>query len=88
MITIGWKEAGVPLADMVKATGRFIDLMSKWLARLKCGTAWLYVHENGTSKGWHCHLLVHVPAERVKALTGLVKRWLRLITPYHRQSSV
>src|SRR3546814_3636092 len=33
MISIHWQAAGVPLAVMAKATGRFTDLMAKALAR-------------------------------------------------------
>ena len=79
MISIHWQAAGVPLAGMAKATGRFIDLMAKALAR-HGGTAWLWVHENCGPKGGHCHLLAHVPAEHVKRLTGLQRGWLRRIT--------
>lgn len=84
MITIHWEAAGVPLALMAKATGRFVDLMSKALARHGTRAAWLWTHENGTGKGWHCHLLAHVPAGLVSMLTGLQRRWLRRITgrPY------
>ncbi len=84
MITIHWQAAGVALADMVKATGRFIDLLTKALARNKAKTAWLWTLENGDRKGGHCHLLVHVPAALVSLLTRLQKGWLRQITgkPY------
>ncbi|MBK9589413.1 MAG: hypothetical protein IPO50_13135 [Sphingomonadales bacterium] len=69
---------------MAKATGRFIDLLTRWLARNGHRTAWLWVHENGPHKGGHCHMLAHVPAGCVKDLTGKSKRWLRTITgnPY------
>lgn len=84
MISIHWEAAGVPLAGMAKATGRFTDLMAKTLARYGTRTAWLWVHENGDGKGGHCHLLAHVPADRVSSLTGLQRGWLRRITgkPY------
>jgi hypothetical protein len=84
MITIHWEAAGVPLAGMAKATGRFTGLLAKTFARHDCETAWLWVHENGHGKGGHCHLLVHVPATLVPRLTGLQRGWLRLITgrPY------
>jgi hypothetical protein len=87
MITIHWKAAGVALADMVKATGHFLDLLTKLLSRHKHRTAWLWVHENGDKKGWHCHMLVHVPAALVSRLTGLQKGWLRIITgrPYKKK---
>ena len=65
MITIHWQAAGVGLADMVKATGRFLDLLTKALARHKSKTAWLWTLENGDRKGGHCHLLIHVPAALV-----------------------
>ena len=80
MITIHWQAAGVALADMVKATGRFLDLLTKALARHKSKTAWLWTLENGDRKGGHCHLLVHVPAALVSVLTRLQKGWLKRIT--------
>ena len=88
MISIHWQAAGVPLAGMAKATGRFTDLMAKALARHGSGTAWLWTHENvpgnGHDKGGHCHLLAHVPADLVAVVTALQRRWLRRITgqPY------
>ena len=84
MITIHWQAAGVPLAKMVKATGRFTDLMAKALARYGYRTAWLWAHENCGPKGGHCHLLTHVPAHLVPRLTALQRGWLRRITdrPY------
>ncbi len=87
MITIHWQAAGVAFFDMVKATGRFLDILTKWLSRRGYCTAWLWVHENGDGKGWHCHLLAHVPATLVSRLTGLLKCWLRRITgkPYKKK---
>jgi hypothetical protein len=87
MITIHWQAAGVALADMVRATGRFLDLLTKALARRKTKTAWLWILENGDRKGGHCHLLVHVPAALVSLLTRLQKGWLRRITgkPYRKR---
>lgn len=84
MITIHWKAAGVPLAGMAAATGSFVDSLTRWLSRRGHRTAWLWVHENAGDKGWHCHLLAHVPADLVKPLVGAQKRWLRRITgrPY------
>lgn len=88
MISIHWQAAGVPLAGMAKATGRFTDLLTKALARHGSGTAWLWTHENvpgnGHDKGGHCHLLAHVPADLVSRLTALQRGWLRRITgqPY------
>lgn len=84
MISIHWEAAGVSLVGMAKATGRFIDLLTKALARKGARTSWLWVHENGDRKGGHCHLLAHVPADLVPILTRLQKRWLRGITdkPY------
>ncbi|MBA4308076.1 MAG: hypothetical protein C0429_15200 [Sphingopyxis sp.] len=88
MISIHWQAAGVPLAGMAKATGRFTDLMAKALARHGSGTAWLWVHENvpgnGDDKGGHCHLLIYAPADLVSRLTALQRGWLRRITgqPY------
>ncbi|UNK80071.1 hypothetical protein MNQ96_02975 [Sphingopyxis granuli] len=92
MISIHWQAAGLPLAGMAKATGRFTDLMAKALARHGSGTAWLWVHENvpGNShdKGGHCHLLAHVPADLVSRLTALQRGWLRRITGQPYQARV
>jgi hypothetical protein len=88
MITIHWEGAKVPLAGMVKATGRFTDLMAKALARHGSATSWIWMHENvpgiGHHKGGHCHMLAHVPAALVPVVTGLQRGWLRRITgqPY------
>lgn len=88
MISLHWQAAGVPLADMAKATGRFTDLLTKALTRHGAGTAWLWVHENsdgkshdrGHDKGGHCHLLAHIPADLVARITALQRRWLHQIS--------
>ncbi|TIL42790.1 hypothetical protein [Mesorhizobium sp.] len=84
MVSIHWEAAGVPLAGMANATGRYTDLMAKALARHGSRSAWIWTHENGDGKGGHCHLLAHVPADLVAVLTGLQRGWLRRITgqPY------
>tara|TARA_R110002012_G_scaffold138444_5_gene293671 strand:- start:900 stop:1466 length:567 start_codon:yes stop_codon:yes gene_type:complete len=85
MVTIHWQTAGVPLKATARATGRFVDLMSKTISRQGGGgTAWIWVHENGDQKGAHCHLLAHVPSCAIATITRLQKGWLRLITgePY------
>lgn len=80
MLTIHWEAAGVPLAGMAKATGRFTGLMAKALSRHGSGTAWLWTHENCGPKGGHCHLLAHVPADLVPVVAALQRGWLRRIT--------
>ena len=84
MISIHWQAAGVPLAGMARATGRFTDLMVKALARHGRCTAWLWTHENCGPKGGHCHLLAYVPADLVPVVMALQRGWLRRITgqPY------
>lgn len=83
-ITVHWQSAGVPLAHMTKATGRFLDLMGKAIARHGGQTAWVWVAENGPGKGGHVHLLVHVPGHLVPVLTRLQRGWVKAITgrPY------
>ena len=88
MITIHWMAAGLRLHQMAEATGRFIDLLTKALARHGSATAWIWVHENGDNKGGHCHLLVHVPAALVQLVMRLQKRWLRRITSHPYRSRV
>ena len=87
MITIHWQSSGVPLQLMAATTGRFIDLLTKALARHGSKTAWLWVHENGNRKGGHCHLLVHVRTVHVPVIMHLQVGWLRRITgqPYRRR---
>jgi hypothetical protein len=80
MITVHWEAAGVPLELMPKATGRFLDLLTKALARRNGATAWIWVHENGDGKGGHCHIIIHIPADLVPLVTRLQKGWLRAIT--------
>ncbi len=88
MTTIHWERAGVPLSGMVWATGRYTDLVTRWLRRQGHRTAWLYVHENGPHKGGHCHLLLHVPPGLVRALSGQQRAILKRITgkPYRARS--
>lgn len=87
MLTIHWEAAGVPLAGMARATYGFTDLLTKALTRHGSRTSWLWVHENSGPKGGHCHLLAHVPAELVAAITALQRGWLRRITgqPYRKR---
>ncbi|MDA9918634.1 hypothetical protein N9D37_01985 [Erythrobacter sp.] len=86
MITIHWESAGVQLFNMPRATGRFIDLLTKALARHGSRTSWVWVHENGHLKGAHCHILAHIPATLVSVVNALQRGWLRAITgkPYKR----
>jgi hypothetical protein len=86
MITIHWEAAGVPLAGIARATGRFVDLLTKALKRHGSATAWIWVHENCGSKGGHCHLFAHVPAALVPVLRKLQIGWLSKITgkPYRK----
>jgi hypothetical protein len=86
MITIHWQTAGVALEDMVKSTGRFLDMLTKALARHGSKTAWIWVMENGPRKGWHCHLLAYLPADLVPKIIALQRGWLRRITdnPYRK----
>lgn len=83
-ITIHWQAAGIALADMPAATGRYLDLMRKCLARHGTNTAWLWVHENGEGKGGHCHILAHIPAKLVSRLSKLERSWIKRISgkPY------
>ena len=84
MITIHWERAGLPLEGMAKATYRYLDYLTKALARHGSTTAWTWVHENGHTKGGHAHILAHVPAELVPMITKQQRGWLRRITgaPY------
>lgn len=86
MITIHWQAAGLPLEAMPRATGQFVDLLSKTVTRHGSRTAWLWVHENGDHKGAHCHLLAHVPRSAARTITRRQRGWLKRITgkPYRR----
>ncbi len=83
-ITIHWEKAGIPLEGIVKATGRYIDLLTKAQARHGHETALAWVQEGGHGKGGHVHIMAHVRACMVKHISGLNRKWLRLITgqPY------
>jgi hypothetical protein len=80
MITIHWQAAGVPLPGMARATGRFVDLLTKAVKQHGSATAWIWVHENCGPKGGHCHLLAHVPAALVPVVRKLQIGWLSRIT--------
>ena len=80
MISIHWEAAGVKPSHVVKATGHFLDLLSKALTRSGCTTSWLWVQENGDGKGAHVHILAHVPASLAASVSRLQIGWLRLIT--------
>jgi hypothetical protein len=84
MVTVHWQSAGITLESMAKATGHFIDLLSKAIMRHGGRTAWIWVHENGSGKGGHCHLLVHVPPDLAELISRSQRSWLRRITgkPY------
>jgi hypothetical protein len=71
---------------MARATGRFVDLLTKALKRHGGTTAWIWVHENCGPKGGHCHLLAHVPAALVPVVRKLQIGWLNGITgkPYRK----
>lgn len=79
-VSVHWEAAGVPLPDMPRATGRFLDLLTKALARHGSRTAWLFIHENGPGKGAHVHILAHIPPNLVAVVTRLQRGWLKSIT--------
>jgi hypothetical protein len=56
------------------------DVRKRWMTRRGHRTAWIVVHENGPGKGGHGHLLLHVPAGLVAALTGKQRAILKHIT--------
>lgn len=88
MISIHWQKIGVPREAMVKATGRFLDIATKALARRGIRTSWIYVHENDVSDGWHCHILMHVPKEAVDYIIRNQIRWIKSITGRSYESKV
>jgi hypothetical protein len=87
MITVHWQAAGVPLERMASATGKFLDLASKAIARRGGSTAWIFVHEGGLTKGGHCHILIHIPLDTMNYFVRVQKRWLKSITgtPYRKR---
>lgn len=87
MMTIHWEAQGVPERAMAKATGHFLDLVTKTLARRGLLTAWVWVHESGDGKGGHCHMLIHLPAGVAKTIAAKQRRWLRAISghPYRER---
>ena len=88
MLSIHWQAAGVAPNDVAAATGRFLDIMTKALARHGSATTWLWVQENGEGKGAHIHILAYVPAELVRIMVRLQIGWLRRITGNPYQSRV
>lgn len=80
MFTVHWQAAGVPLAAMPRATGHFLDLLTKAIQRHGSRTAWLFVHESGAGKGAHCHLFAHIPDALAPLVARRQRSWIKRIT--------
>jgi hypothetical protein len=88
MYSIHWEENGVAPGDIVAATGRFLDMMTKALTRHGSATAWLWVQENGDGKGAHVHVLTYIPAALAKVVARLQRRWISRISGNAYQTRV
>ena len=80
MTTIHWEAAGIRPNGVTKATGRYLDLLSKALTRLGGSTSWIWVQENGPGKGAHVHILVHIPGSLSNRVMRKQIGWLKRIT--------
>ena len=77
-LTIHWQQAGVPDERAAWATGRFLKLAGDWIAKRGGRFAWAWARENGSRKGSHIHILLHLPAGT--RIGRMQRRWLRSIT--------
>jgi len=79
-ITVHWAAAGIADDRAAKATTAFLKYLRDWLGG---GTAYVWVRENGDSKGTHLHILAHIPPGR-RMSGARSRRWLERITgqPY------
>lgn len=59
--TIHWNDLGIPDCCAARATGQYIKLASDYLASKGERLRWVWVRENGISKGSHVHILMHIP---------------------------
>jgi len=75
-ITVHWAAAGVADHRAAKATTAFLKYLRDWLGG---GTAYVWVRENGDSKGTHLHILAHIPLGR-RMSGARSRRWLEKIT--------
>lgn len=77
-ITIHWERAGVTDDKAADATARFLKLTADWLATFGRRIAYVWVRENGETKGSHVHILLHVPVGW--SLSRMQRGWLLRIT--------
>ena len=80
LTTIHWESAGVAADALVKATGKYLDLLSKALKRAGVRPAYIWVQESGPQIGHHVHILVHIPSKALKRVDRWRFRWLKSIT--------
>ena len=74
-LTILWGQAEIP-GRIQDAQARFLELMRKWFRYRGVKTAYVWVIENGSEKGLHAHILVHVPRAYEKEWRRAVPKWI------------
>lgn len=74
-ITLHWAAVGIADDLVANATTAFLKYLRDWLGGR---TAYVWVRENGDSKGTHLHILAHIPSGR-RMSGARSRRWLERI---------
>ncbi len=74
-VTIHWDTAGV--SDDLAATGHWLKLAGDWIRSRGGQFAYLWVRENGVSKGAHVHILMHLPPYLVDGFNRRQQGWIK-----------
>ena len=74
-VTIDWELAGV--VDPVKATGKYLKLVTDALRKHGHVMAYLWVQERGPIVGQHAHVLLHLPPSLARWFKRRQPAWLR-----------
>lgn len=80
-VTIGWGLSKIEACESVAATGEFIKRAREWLGRHGYSMPWVWVQENGTKYGQHCHILLHVDQAMDDLFGPMPLRWVKAILP-------
>jgi hypothetical protein len=76
-LVVHWEKGGLSDAQGAAATGRLLKLITDWVRGRGCAAPYVWVRENGSDKGSHVHILLHMPDGLGMRLT---RRWYRATT--------
>jgi len=74
-VTVAWEWAQC-VGRIQDHQARFLERMSKWLKYRGVVPAFVWVIENGPTKGLHSHIAVHVPSEHLAGFKRKARTWV------------